>query len=299
VRELLFGSYDRIQKSSFDELYMFVCPILLAILTIGELYIVVSYGMAVTRNSGLSFLTIFILAYFGDIFLISPTKILVEFLLIDLSSFQFMNQLRTCIQIRARRILQRKSGFFNLLEYSLLQRMNPACRLARAKPALSVSKLLVCVNDCDFEVVTRKYRCYHLSYYKVIMAKLVECVMYVVFLLLNGSFLRLPTHVQRFFIDLLFTIVSLSCFYLATKNDFVIETLVAFSVALSLFVVISFARVVAAVAYKIYSHFRLICNNYNFVKAAVVPIDFDEDDEVNFLSSTEKNIIGNIYIYIF
>merc|ERR1711871_740697 len=108
-----------------------------------------------------------------------PTKIALQFILIDLVTFRRMYRLKHVINVRAKSILKRDVGFF-MFGYSLIQHLNPACRAARSFPILSVSKFLMACNDCDIRVIMPRYKFYKVFYWGASLEKLIECLLYIV-----------------------------------------------------------------------------------------------------------------------
>jgi hypothetical protein len=88
------------------------------------------------------------------IFLI-PLRLLFQFFVIDVVGSRSIRNLKLVIKLRSKSIIKRSTGFF-WLGSNLIQFVNPAVRAARNCAYLSVSKLLILLNDCDYPLIHRK-----------------------------------------------------------------------------------------------------------------------------------------------
>jgi hypothetical protein len=161
VRNLLVGNFDNglyLLNFSFDFRkfnILWIFPVLsISYYAVAGL-IVVLWGTEVFSMAPKLFIIIFLSSYFGDIFLVVPTKNLLQYLVIDALTYRELDLLKRFIVMRARPILMRRTGFFKF-RYWAIQHTNPAVRSAREFPKLSVSKLLLCINDFDVPKGTKK-----------------------------------------------------------------------------------------------------------------------------------------------
>jgi hypothetical protein len=162
IRNLLVGYFDRqlyLLNVNFDyRRYntLWILPaLLIAYYTFGCMIVIV-WGAEIYVSAPNIFLIVFLSAYFGDLLLVVPTKLLVQFLIIDTLTYHKLELLRRFVTLRARHILRRNSGFF-MYRYWNVQHVNPAVRTAREFPKLSVSRLLMCVNDFDIPRAVKKW----------------------------------------------------------------------------------------------------------------------------------------------
>jgi hypothetical protein len=142
----------------------------------------VFYVCAILEETISSAIILFVLAYVADVFLLSPTRLFLQFLCVDILSFEYSERFKRVIEARSKHILRRTHGLINFFN-DFVQHFNPACRAARMYPQLSVSKMLMAVNDADVYVVLKsnKFRssgnCV-LKYAKQILFPILKWVLY-------------------------------------------------------------------------------------------------------------------------
>ena len=98
-----------------------------------------------------------------DLVVIIPFRVYATFAAVDLITFKHASRLVGVIELRAKRILRRTTGV--ILSFNdAVQHFNPACKAARMQTMLSVSKLLMALNDSDFSFVLKNRRYKRVSY---------------------------------------------------------------------------------------------------------------------------------------
>ena len=235
--ELLFDEYDLMAHDRLDQIYSVMSPLLLMCSLSSLLYVIYTIGLEAASYANLYYLTVFVIAYIFSNFAMTPTKLALKFILIDIVTFRRLYRLKHVIGTRARAILKRDVGFF-MFGYSLIQHMNPACRAARTFPILSVSKFMIACNDCDIRIIMPRYQFYKLFYWGASFEKFIECLLFMLFSRIVSS---VPASIQHLVIDTTFASGLLYIMHFASRSSMVNITMFIVSVSTILYLGLALA----------------------------------------------------------
>ena len=121
-------------------------------------------------------LSVFLISYFGDLLLLMPTLLFIQFACIDALLYITLHKLKRVIIARSKYILHRPYGLFDVRSM-FLQHYNPACRAARMYPNCSASLLLMQVRDHDYPVTFPYYRYFQVQYWLNLAFTCIEIIL--------------------------------------------------------------------------------------------------------------------------
>jgi len=122
--------------------------VFLPLLMLFMLYYVYVFNLAIGSRATNMWLIVTFIGLAQDTFLIAPTKILINFMVINNNVSRDVRMICERLSMRSKLILMRTHGLMRDAG-SLVQHFNPACRAARMYPALPISRLLMSLNDTD------------------------------------------------------------------------------------------------------------------------------------------------------
>jgi hypothetical protein len=119
-------------------------PILIAFLT----YYVYVFNLSIGSRATNMWLAVTFIGLTQDIFLLAPTKVFINFIVINGNVAAEVRALCERMSRRSKLIMMRTNGMMRDAG-SLIQHFNPACRVARMYPHLPIARLLLSLNDHD------------------------------------------------------------------------------------------------------------------------------------------------------
>jgi hypothetical protein len=134
-----------------DELHMrwrmlyFIALIMWVVLVSGYVFL---FGVMLGPTAANSWLTGVGLAMIQDFFILQPFKIFLMYIIIAGVPAIRIRVVHTILKKHARNVLNRTNGLIRDAG-ALIQHFNPACRAARMYPHLSMSRILMSLNDMD------------------------------------------------------------------------------------------------------------------------------------------------------
>jgi len=126
----------------------YVCVSVLLLYMGGALLYVFLYGVALGPDRSKIWLYILALAVLQDILVIKPGVIWMKFVVMSSFVGDDVNDVTNLVRDRVKFVLNRRKGVLGNTS-TLLQHLNPACRVARKYPHLYTSRLLMALNDFD------------------------------------------------------------------------------------------------------------------------------------------------------
>jgi hypothetical protein len=234
-RDFLLGNLDDLAIE--DPLIVLFSSILMPCITIA-LYAagfcaLILFGPKALSQSYNSFIFVVFGSYLADTMLCVPCRLVIQFIFTDIIGGRSLRKLKYAVKVRSKCILNRSTGFF-WIGGNLIQFVNPAVRAARLHPQLSVSKLLICLNDGDFPIRLPSYNTSQLYYYVVFIEKILNVLCNAIFLTAR-NFPMFPQFLS-------FRLISAFLFFYAFQNAVIIASytvIILFAIPFALFLVVA------------------------------------------------------------
>jgi hypothetical protein len=112
------------------------------------IFYVYQFNLSIGSRSTNMWLAVTFIGLVQDIILLQPTKIFINFIVINGNVAHDVRQLCERLSKRSKLIMMRTHGMMRDAD-ALIQHFNPACRAARMYPSLPMSRLLMSLNDHD------------------------------------------------------------------------------------------------------------------------------------------------------
>jgi hypothetical protein len=153
--EMLFPISDRnallIKYDKIRYLLLFIWALLHMLCAASAFY----FGSTIGSRAISLWLSSFLLALYVDIFILEVIKVVMSFTFLhSFSANRRVQDLLFVLKERVPYLLRRPLGLISF-HNSLIQHFNPACRVARAFPSLSASRLLMALNDSDLGILSQ------------------------------------------------------------------------------------------------------------------------------------------------
>jgi hypothetical protein len=128
----------------------YMCLVLLPAYTIFLLLYIFLFGVGLGAKSTNSWLIGASVAFIQELLLLLPVKIFMSKVIVPSVIVKDLEHIHAGLDHRSKLIIMRSKG---VLTHSndRVQHLNPACRAARKYPHLTVSRLLISINDSDLE----------------------------------------------------------------------------------------------------------------------------------------------------
>ena len=234
-RDNLVGAYDDIAAAdpvminiyrNYKEFFVFL---LIAIFAV-ELYVIFILGNVAMSYAPAIYISLIVASCAADALIISPVKISIQFLVTEMFVSRKAHSLKHAIELRTKSIYKRKTGHF-WFSNSLVQHFNPAVRAARNSMQLSVSKLLVCLNDSDFLAVSQDIVPAslqgHLDMIEMILSQVLDIAL--------TPFYALPRLVNRAIVDIIAAVVLAFVLLTTTSSISIYLSIILLLIPLGLF----------------------------------------------------------------
>jgi hypothetical protein len=129
----------------------YLCVLWLPLYLLIVIIVTLLIGVQLTPITTDMWLCGFLIPLFANIFLFTPLSLLMQWIGLASVVFGDVQTLHSVLSSKVRLIMLRRTGMMKHAT-SLIQHMNPACRVARRFPELTVSRLLLSLNSFDIPI---------------------------------------------------------------------------------------------------------------------------------------------------
>ena len=145
----------QLKRTDFVRYQEYFCLLFLPMYMALLIYYIYVFNLSIGSKATDIWLIVTFLAFAQDVFVLYPTKIWVNWIVINNAVSESVRDICERLIARSRLILMRTSGVMRNAN-ALVQHFNPACRLARMYPQYPISRLLLSINDHDLPPLRRK-----------------------------------------------------------------------------------------------------------------------------------------------
>jgi len=157
AKRYLFGEgrFESVKYNTMRRYARYVSMLLLPLVWAAMIYYIYIYTAQIGSRSSMLWIVVSIISLALDLVLLQPSRIWLKWIVINSVVSEDVRELVLGLKSRFMSILQRKAGVMRDAN-SLIQHLNPVCRVARLFPQLPISRFLFSLNDHDVPYALKK-----------------------------------------------------------------------------------------------------------------------------------------------